>query len=575
MRRLAQVLIGFAALAALSSCGGGGGSSSSTTTAPPPAVAVSVSPGTATVPAGGSQTFSATVQNTTNTAVTWQVNGTAGGSATVGTISTSGVYTAPKLPPSGGTVTISAVSQADTTKSGSATVTVQFSNASVQGPYAFSFNGFNASGDFSLAGSLQADGNGNMTNGLEDLNTASGVFTNLSLGGTYSVGADGRGTATVTDSQGTSTFHFVVLASGQAQIVEFDASENGNGTVIPQDTSAFNLGSLAGNWSFFLSGTGASGEPVADGGVFSLDSAGNVTQGVEDINDGGTITSDASFTGSVTGASSNGRGTVSFSGSTGTSTFAYYVVSANEVAVVETDSAPGFSGTAYKQQNSSFTDSSLSGSYNFLLGGVDINGVVADVGQISANGNGNITNGVVDENDAGTAALNIALTGSYSVAANGRGSASVTSANGTSNYAFYLVSPKLLIFLETDTFSVTVGLADLQNGASFGNTSVSGSYGFDATGAITAGGANIVGQLASSGSGSFTGVEDANEAGTLSTGLSFSGTYSVSSTGRGTAQMTEGGTTSNFVIYVNGPSSIFLLETDPGEVITGFAGMQF
>jgi hypothetical protein len=572
MRRLAQVLVGFAALAALSSCGGGSPQGSQLFGSN---ITVTVSPSSATVPAGGSITLTATVQNTSNTAVTWLVDGVPGGNSAVGTISASGVYTAPKLPPSGGTVPVSAESQADATKSSTATVTVQFSNASVQGPYAFSFSGFNASGEFSLAGSFQADGAGNISSGLEDLNSVTGVFTNLSFTGSYSVGADGRGSATITDSQGTSTFHFVVLASGQAQIVEFDASENGNGTVMPQDTSAFNLGSLAGNWSFFLSGTGTSGEPVADGGVFSLDSSGAVTQGVEDVNDGGTITSDVSFTGTATSSTSNGRGTVSLSSTSGTSALAYYVVSANEVFIVETDSASGFSGTGYKQQSSAFADSSLSGSYNFLLGGVDTNGVVADIGQISANGNGGITSGVVDENDAGTAALNIALTGSYSVAANGRGNASVTSANGTSNYAFYLVSQNLLIFLETDTFSVTVGLADLQNGASFGNSSVSGSYGFDATGLTTAGGANIVGQLTSSGSGSFTGVEDANEAGTLSTALSFSGTYSISSSGRGTAQMIEGSTTSNFVIYVNGPSSIFLLETDPGEVITGFAAMQF
>src|SRR5213079_342410 len=63
----------------------------------------------------------ATVQNTSNTAVTWQVNGVTGGNATVGTISSSGLYTAPASP---ATVTVTAVSQADTTKSASAQVTI-------------------------------------------------------------------------------------------------------------------------------------------------------------------------------------------------------------------------------------------------------------------------------------------------------------------------------------------------------------------------------------------------------------------------------------------------------------------
>jgi hypothetical protein len=84
-----------------------------------------VSPGTATVRAGsGTQAFSAAVSNTSNGAVTWQVNGITGGNSTVGTISAAGVYTAPATVPSPSTVTVRAVSSADDTRFGSAQVTV-------------------------------------------------------------------------------------------------------------------------------------------------------------------------------------------------------------------------------------------------------------------------------------------------------------------------------------------------------------------------------------------------------------------------------------------------------------------
>ena len=89
-----------------------------------PVVAVTVSPGTANVNAGGTQAFNATVANTSNTAVTWQVNGITGGNATVGTISASGLYTAPATVPSPSTVTVRAISNADNTRFGSAQVTV-------------------------------------------------------------------------------------------------------------------------------------------------------------------------------------------------------------------------------------------------------------------------------------------------------------------------------------------------------------------------------------------------------------------------------------------------------------------
>jgi len=73
---------------------------------------------------GETQHVTATVQNTANTAVTWQVNAVSGGNATVGTISSSGLYTAPAVVPSPATVTVTAVSQADATKSASAQVTI-------------------------------------------------------------------------------------------------------------------------------------------------------------------------------------------------------------------------------------------------------------------------------------------------------------------------------------------------------------------------------------------------------------------------------------------------------------------
>jgi hypothetical protein len=90
-----------------------------------PQVSVSVSPATASVVAGGgTQAFMATVSNAANTAVTWSVNGVAGGNATVGTISSAGLYTAPAMPPAQPNVQVTAVSVADSTKSGSASVTV-------------------------------------------------------------------------------------------------------------------------------------------------------------------------------------------------------------------------------------------------------------------------------------------------------------------------------------------------------------------------------------------------------------------------------------------------------------------
>ncbi len=73
---------------------------------------------------GNSQTFVATVTNTTDSNVTWSVNGVPGGTVSNGTITTSGVYTALGDMPSPAIVQVTATSQADTTKSATAQLSI-------------------------------------------------------------------------------------------------------------------------------------------------------------------------------------------------------------------------------------------------------------------------------------------------------------------------------------------------------------------------------------------------------------------------------------------------------------------
>lgn len=120
LQRFHLALPATAGLAVTLACGGGGGGSTSTPPTPGP-VSVTVGPLTANLAVGGSQTFTATVTNTTNQAVTWSLQeGAAGGS-----LNASGLYTAPAAI-SGTTATfhVVATSVADSSKSGMATVTV-------------------------------------------------------------------------------------------------------------------------------------------------------------------------------------------------------------------------------------------------------------------------------------------------------------------------------------------------------------------------------------------------------------------------------------------------------------------
>jgi len=90
----------------------------------PPVVSVSISPTYAVVQLGQPLQFTATVNGTGNTAVTWQVDNANGGDPTTGTVSTSGLFTAPSALPVPATASITAVSQADPTKSATVVVTL-------------------------------------------------------------------------------------------------------------------------------------------------------------------------------------------------------------------------------------------------------------------------------------------------------------------------------------------------------------------------------------------------------------------------------------------------------------------
>ena len=123
-RRTYFTWLGVAAVGiALPGCAGGG-AGSGTVPPPPPAISVSVSPPTGSVLLGKNLSLTASVTGTTNTAVTWAVNGMTGGNSVVGTISADGSYTAPADLPSPATVHVTATSMASPSSSASAQVTV-------------------------------------------------------------------------------------------------------------------------------------------------------------------------------------------------------------------------------------------------------------------------------------------------------------------------------------------------------------------------------------------------------------------------------------------------------------------
>ena len=140
--------------------------SATITITPATNTAVTLAPTDAWVLTGASVQFAATITGSTNPAVTWSVNGVAGGNSSVGTITTAGIYTAPTAAPNPPTVVVTATSQAETSQSASATLTVTVSNASplyvnfglvgdTGNPSTNYYNGLNTSVTVCLPGTLR------------------------------------------------------------------------------------------------------------------------------------------------------------------------------------------------------------------------------------------------------------------------------------------------------------------------------------------------------------------------------------------------------------------------------------
>jgi len=149
-------------------------------TLPISSLAVTVS-GASMVTIGQTAQYTAAVsgpaRGSTNQSVTWMVNGVSGGNSTVGTISSTGLYTPPSSAP--GAVTIAAASVLSSTATGSVSVTVVPISVAVSGP---------ANVIFGQTGQCSAVVTGTtsqavtwMVNGVTGGNTAQGTISTTGL----------------------------------------------------------------------------------------------------------------------------------------------------------------------------------------------------------------------------------------------------------------------------------------------------------------------------------------------------------------------------------------------------------
>ncbi len=448
------------------------------------------------------------------------------------------------------------------------TPTGTFNNASLQGSYAYSFAGNNSYGFFAVTGSFQADGNGHITSGVEDINSGLGVFTNIAVSGTYTVQADGRGTATInTPTLGSMGLDFVVISSKHALLARFDGNGTGSGTLDLQDPTAFSNTALQGAFAFGLSGVDINRALLSEAGNFTADGSSAITAGIQDFNDNGIVTTNLPFTGSYSVSGTNGRGSATLNTNSGMVNLTFYIVEANHLKLIETDPSPLLAGDAYRQQGS-FSNASLSGPYVFTLGGDSTSNPFVAGGIFNADGNGNVPSGTEDVNNSGNIGQNISVAGNYSIAANGRGTLTLNSSTASQQYVIY-PSTGGLQMLQLSSTIVSSGTAYPQQASAFSNATIQGVYGLSFIASNGGSELDSIAQFSATGSGSLSGAQDFNNAGSLSFDLALNGNYSLAANGRGTATLKTSAGNTNFIIYGVNSSRVLFIEVDTNQIAIG------
>jgi hypothetical protein len=517
-------------------------------------------------------------------------------------------YTAPATIPNGNTVTITATATADPTKfiSGKITITSPGQVALLNGQYAFLVTGTDNYGFYAAAGSLRADGAGNITAGEEDYVNIQQAYTSIAIEkGNYQIGNDGRGSITLIlnnssiGQSGMQTMSISVASSAHILITEFDNAATSHGSLDQQTTT--NLSS--GGYAFTFTGFDITPlqlfdpqVPMSLGGVMTANGAGNLTGVLMDVNDNGQVSS-KSGSGTYTATDSSGRGTVTLpvvfsstscpSSLASTLTFAYYVVNSTAAEFVETDDCGLNGGSAYAQGTGPFSKASITGNYAFTLAGptAKATGSLAAGGLFTSNGNGAMTSGIVDVNDAGTVTSGTP-TGTYTMSANGRGKLTLnSSAGGVSTFGIYMTQSQEVLLVELDSGLTGIGAALPRSGA-ITSSMFQGNYAIDFDSAITNGEEDVVGQVAADGVSALTaGHVDINRHFANYSGpgsppppapdIGLTGSFSGNSNGRFTGTLNTSTTgTLQEIFYVVNSSTVLLLEIDAKGQATGLLQLQ-
>jgi len=487
----------------------------------------------------------------------------------------------------------------------------RYSTASLKGTYAFSMAGTDPTGNpIFRIGSFQADGQGNISAAIEDVNDAGTIEAFQFLpapASSYTVSSNGKGSLTLAHNDpmvagvvDVFTFSIALTSTSSGLMIESDDTSTMSGTFQLQNITP----NFALSYAFETSGVDIAltvGAPESIVGAFTTNSTNSITGGTLDDNVGGLLSGPQSISqGAIIPDPSFftqfGRGQFQLNADIGGQifnlTYEFYVIDGSHMQFVETDAVKATSGTATAQSNIPINVSQFPGSFVLAVGGSADTGPITRVGRYTTDASGNISNVALDQN-IGTKGATVFPASNSAVSAftytidptgDGRGTLTLTDKNSGDvfSYVFYLSSATQGFIQDTSGDVVADGSLNAQTTA---NISLNGSYAFNWTGTNSVAGGieeDFVGVFTfpSGGGALMNGDVDFVQFGFANPQLDQSFTGTLTLNGAGTGGGTAGNaftfnttnsspSTANFRAYAISNTSFVIVGLNTGRVVLG------
>src|SRR6478672_3503295 len=197
----------------------------------------------------------------------------------------------------------------------------------------------------------------------------------------------------------------------------------------------------------------------------------------------------------------------------------HFLASLAAITLIAIAGCGGGGGVNFPPPQGGFTNSNLNGPFAFSYTGSDAGGFLAVAGSFVADGAGHITSGTQDINSGAAINTNVAVSGTYLVRSDGRGTITLNSPAGNSTLDFVIVAGGHALVTRFDSRATGSGTIDQQTTSAFSNAALAGPFAFTLSGIDTGIVPIAVGGIfTSDASGTLTaGVDDSNDNGIIGT----------------------------------------------------------